>query len=151
MFSSTQSFKWSQHALELIHCHTVCGILQTRILERVAISFSRVSSWSRDWTCVSYISCIGRWILYHQHHLGSPDEEEETFYFLYFFFKWFTLHQRDDYSNQNNFGASSAVRTHSCFLAWQKGALDLLKPQTCHVLGTDHCNEHFPGSKAAKN
>ena len=22
--------------------------------------------------CVSYVSCIGRWVLYHQHHLGSP-------------------------------------------------------------------------------
>ena len=26
---------------------------------------------SRDQTCVSYISCIGRWVLYHQHHLES--------------------------------------------------------------------------------
>ena len=25
----------------------------------------------RDQTRVSYISCIGRWVLYHQHHLGS--------------------------------------------------------------------------------
>ena len=22
---------------------------------------------------ISYVSCIGRWILYHQHHLGSPE------------------------------------------------------------------------------
>ena len=40
----------------------VHGISQTRILEWVVISFSRGSSRSRDWTCVS---CIGRWILYH--------------------------------------------------------------------------------------
>ena len=40
---------------------TVHGILQARILEWTAISFSRGSSQSRDWTCVSY---IGRWILY---------------------------------------------------------------------------------------
>ena len=102
------------------------------------------------WTCVSYISCIGRWILYHQRHLGSLDEEEET-YFLYFFFKWFTLHQRDDCFNWNDLGASSTGRTRSCFLAWQEGGFDLLEPQTCHMLGTDHCNKHFPGSKAAKN
>ena len=38
------------------------GFLQARMLEWVAISFSRGSSQSRDWTC---ISCIGRWILYH--------------------------------------------------------------------------------------
>ena len=35
-------------------------ILQARILERVAVSSSRESSWPRDWTCVSYLSCIGR-------------------------------------------------------------------------------------------
>ena len=41
---------------------SVHGISQARILEWVAISFSRRSSWSRDPTCVF---CIGRWILYH--------------------------------------------------------------------------------------
>ena len=44
---------------------SVHGILQARILEWVAISSSRGSSWSRDWTCVSYVSCICRWDLYH--------------------------------------------------------------------------------------
>ena len=34
------------------------GILQARILEWVAISFSRRSSWPRDRTHVSYVSCI---------------------------------------------------------------------------------------------
>ena len=34
----------------------VHGILQARILERVAISFSRVSSWPRNWTEVSCIA-----------------------------------------------------------------------------------------------
>ena len=37
---------------------SVHGILQARILERVAIPFSRGSSWPRGWTCVSCISCI---------------------------------------------------------------------------------------------
>ena len=41
---------------------SVPGISQARILEWVAISFSRVPSLPRDETC---ISCIGRWILYH--------------------------------------------------------------------------------------
>ena len=44
---------------------SVHGIFQARILERVAIFSSRGSSHSRDPTCVSCISCIGRWILYH--------------------------------------------------------------------------------------
>ena len=39
---------------------SVHGILQARILERVAISFFRGSSQLRDQT---HISCIGRWIL----------------------------------------------------------------------------------------
>ena len=34
---------------------SVHGIFQARILEWVAISFSRRSSWSRDWTCISWI------------------------------------------------------------------------------------------------
>ena len=34
----------------------VYGILQARILERVAIPFSRGTTWPRDWTCVSCIA-----------------------------------------------------------------------------------------------
>ena len=30
------------------------------------------SSWPRDGTCVSYVSCFGRQILYHWRHPGSP-------------------------------------------------------------------------------
>ena len=43
------------------HGISVRGISQERIVEWVAISFSRGSSWSRDWTC---ISCVGRQILH---------------------------------------------------------------------------------------
>ena len=44
---------------------SVHGIFQARILEWVAISSSRESSWPRDWTQVSWISCIGRQIFCH--------------------------------------------------------------------------------------
>ena len=57
-----------KHAKSLLLCLTLCepmgcslpassvhGILQAIILEWVAISFSRESSWHRDWTLVSYI------------------------------------------------------------------------------------------------
>ena len=54
----------------------VHGISQARILERVAISFSRRSSWPRDRT---QVFCIGRRILYHwatwkgfQYHIPLP-------------------------------------------------------------------------------
>ena len=40
---------------------SVCGILQGRVLEWVAISFSRRSSWPRDQTCISCIA--GRFLL----------------------------------------------------------------------------------------
>ena len=51
---------------------SVHGILQTWILEWVAISFSRGSSRPRDQTQVYFISFIGRLILYHQCHVQSP-------------------------------------------------------------------------------
>ena len=44
---------------------SVHEISQARIPEQVAISYSRGSSPPRDLTLVSYISCIGRRILYH--------------------------------------------------------------------------------------
>ena len=50
----------------------VHGILQARLLEGVAMPSSRGSSQPRDRTCISYVSCIGRWVLNHKHHLGSP-------------------------------------------------------------------------------
>ena len=51
---------------------SVHGIFQTRILEWVAISFSRGSSWLRDQT---RISCIGRQFFFFfllPNHLGRP-------------------------------------------------------------------------------
>ena len=69
--------KWKK-AFDNQSCPTLCdpmdcglpgssvrGILQERILEWVAISYSRGSSWLRDRTLVSYMSCTGRRILCH--------------------------------------------------------------------------------------
>ena len=45
---------------------SVQGILQARKLKWIVMLSSRGSSWSRDWTCISYVSCIGRGgVLYH--------------------------------------------------------------------------------------
>ena len=52
---------------------SVHGILQARILEWAAIAFSRGSSWPRDRTLVSHVSCIGRWVLYHW-AIGKPPQ-----------------------------------------------------------------------------
>ena len=55
---------------------SVHGIFQSRILEWVAISYSRGSSQPRDQTHISHIPHIGRLILYHlnkhsNYHIGE--------------------------------------------------------------------------------
>ena len=60
---------WS-HELQPTRLLCPFRIFQARILERVAISYSRGSSWPRDQTRISCVSCIGRQIPY----LGSPEE-----------------------------------------------------------------------------
>ena len=50
----------------------VHGILQARILEWTAMPFSRGSSWPRNRTHVFYVSCIGRWVIYHWATWESP-------------------------------------------------------------------------------
>ena len=42
------------------------GILQARILEWVAMSYSKASSLARDQSHMSYISCVGNQVLYLQ-------------------------------------------------------------------------------------
>ena len=51
---------------------SVHGVLQARILERVAISSSRRSFRPRDWTHVSYVSCAGMLVLYLLKPPGKP-------------------------------------------------------------------------------
>ena len=78
--------KWGcVHAKSLQSCPTLCdpvdhsqpdssvhGILQARILEWVAMPSFGASSQPRDWTHVSYISCIGRWVFLPLMLLGKP-------------------------------------------------------------------------------
>ena len=52
---------------------SVHGIFQARKLEWVTIFYSGGSSRPRDPTSISYVSCIGRRVLYHLHHQGSHD------------------------------------------------------------------------------
>ena len=49
----------------------VFGILQARILECLAIFSSRGSSWPRNWTDVSCLSCVGRQIPFTTHPPGK--------------------------------------------------------------------------------
>ena len=43
---------------------SIHGVFQARILEHIAISSSRGSSWPKDWTWISCVSCTGRWVLH---------------------------------------------------------------------------------------
>ena len=78
----SENHNWKRYVHLVIHCTyakllqsclTLCdamnctppgssvhGILQAVILEWVAMPSSRGSSWPRDQTCVSYVSCTGR-------------------------------------------------------------------------------------------
>ena len=53
---------------------SVHGISQARILECAAISFSRGSSWPRVF--LTWVSCIGRWILYHCATWEAPGDPD---------------------------------------------------------------------------
>ena len=59
----------------VFHAPLPMGILEARILEWVVMPSSRGSSRPRYGTCVS---CIGRQVSYHWHHLGSPSVPLET-------------------------------------------------------------------------
>ena len=76
-FRETQTFRPHVHVCAQL-CLTLCnpvdcsplgssvhGIFQAKILEWVAISCSRGSSWPRDRNCNSGVSCTGKQILYH--------------------------------------------------------------------------------------
>ena len=52
---------------------SVHGIFQARVLEWVALSFSRRSCQRKNWTWVSCVSCIGRCALYHWATREAPE------------------------------------------------------------------------------
>ena len=89
---------------------SVHGILQARILQWVTISYFRGSSQPRDQTHFSCISCIGRWILYHQHHLGRPGHQklakaciQHSLGRLFMTMKTHTLSERKTISNVKSY------------------------------------------------
>ena len=100
----------SMRAKPLWSCPTLCdpmdysppdssvhGILQARTLEWVAIPSSRETSCPGDRTQVSCISCIGRQILYHSRHPGSPASCLPRLFLLQPL-PWFPAHDRHSWS-----------------------------------------------------
>ena len=88
----TDGWRWSMYSVAQ-SCPTRCdpmdcgtpgssvhGISLVRILEWIAIFFSGGSSWHRDCTCISCVSCISRPVLYHQCYCGSQVVEEMAIY-----------------------------------------------------------------------
>ena len=55
---------------------------QARMLEWVAMPSCRGSFQPRDWIHVSYISCIGRWVLYHWATWEAPREHNSDCHIL---------------------------------------------------------------------
>ena len=63
---------WLCAILWTVACQTPLSMgFSRQELEWVAMPSSRGSSWPRDRTRISYVSCIGRRVLYHWCHLGS--------------------------------------------------------------------------------
>ena len=75
---------------------SVRGILQARILEWIPMPSSRRFSQPRDRTCVSYVSCLGRWVLYRQHHLGRPFIHFGAFFKISIILKMWPYQSEDD-------------------------------------------------------
>ena len=50
---------------------SIHGILQARILQWAAFPFQGIFL-TQGYNLSRLVSCIGRWVLYHQHHLGRP-------------------------------------------------------------------------------
>ena len=64
------------------------GIFQVRGLELGAIAFSRGSSWLRDWTCVSCVSCIGKQIPYHWATWEAPRALTLSYFIIRLLWGW---------------------------------------------------------------
>ena len=81
---------------------SVQGVLHARILEWVAVSFSRGSSPPRDGTCISYVFCIGRRVLYYS---ITWEAQDNTYIFIAeTFTQLYTL-----YYPQNNSGRIASL------------------------------------------
>ena len=72
---------------------SVHEISQARILEWVAISFSRGSSWPWDRPHVSRVSCFGRQVLYHWATWGSAPGLWQSIYYKKYCLKYLSQSQ----------------------------------------------------------
>ena len=113
-----------------------------RILEWIAISFSRRSSRPRDWTS---FSCIGRWILY-----CWATREAWYRYVTVAKYTWASCKESNRGAHQEDITVSSVERLSEELVVsptasnhLQKGSQTLLC-KTCAVFGNDWCLASLP-------
>ena len=80
---------------------SVYGIFQARVLEWVAIFSSRGSSWARDWTYISSISCTDMLFLYHWATWEALFEDVVAIYYLFETFQCNFKHFGHTYTNRH--------------------------------------------------
>ena len=126
---SSMSYSIRSHVLYSANS-SVHGIFQARILERVAVSYSRGSSRLRDRTHVSCVSCISRRILYHWAHLGSLTswgKEGQMYTWV-----WPRVTRESDGWRKN-----IRMFHQGCTLAlpWNWKAFQIIPKESCSILG----------------
>ena len=113
---------------------SVRGISQIRTLEWVAISFSRWSSWSRDQTHVSCISCSGRRILYHWATSVQFSSVQTLSRVWLFATPWITAHQ-------------ASLSITSSWSSLRHTSIESVMPSS-HLIPYSSCPESLPASES---
>ena len=143
---------------------SVRGILQARILEWVAMPSSKGSSWPRDPTCISYISCIGRQVLH--------TSVKTILYFWYYIFgKKHNIESQQWFFGQRGFTIflrfffwcgqffkvfiefATTLLLFYALVVWPRGVWDLSFPtknQTCTPCTGRGSLNHGPPGKSSK-
>ena len=141
----------SDHRTGLQSLQTLCNLMDCRLpgssvhgisQARVAMPSSRGSFWPWDWTIISYVSCIGRSILYHYSHLGNPPLNIDLMHrtwikiFVKYLNIWAPYNQIPDYDLPiflYNFVENCAFFFSFVFISWRLITLQYCSG-FCHTL-----------------
>ena len=120
---------------------SVRGIFQARILEWVAVSFSRGSSWRRDETHVSIssVSCIGRWIFFFFFTTELPGKPIKTLYGYLLFHSYADFIQTCNWSSFICLEEANSKFWSSAYLKIPSGCM----PAMCSLLLACYFGSNF--------
>ena len=104
---------------------SVHGIFQARILEQIAISYSRGSSWPRGWTHFSCVSCTGRQIFYRCATWEAPHLAIVVSFNFYLFYFLAAPHGMWDLSSLNRNPTCARCRKYRVLTAGPPGKSQL--------------------------